>query len=334
MALASNGAVKASTFKMKGKFYGMGAGIDYTGEFAIQPPDKLRIQMNIDVNGMKLAFIQVVDGKAGYKKVADMAATELSKDEIAEAAENAYAGRVQTLAPFIKDKDFELSPLGEVKVEDKEAVGVRVSHKGHRDINLFFDKKTGLLVKSERTVKDEMLGGKEVIQEELHLDYKEVDGVKHPMRIAIKRDGKEFVDGEDGLRALLNRFQAESERIATDAASSIGEAASNLHKRLSDWQQRQNELEQRLEAKREELKEKGLEIQAGAILNISKRLNQIKTQLVAERKRSQEHTEALAARARAGASLARNGFCRGGRRRTCERIHRPANRRLARSSSS
>jgi predicted ATPase len=107
---------------------------------------------------------------------------------------------------------------------------------------------------------------------------------------------KEFVDGEDGLRALLSRFQAESERIATDTATGIGGAASDLHKRLEAWQQRQGELEQRLEAKREELKEKGLEIQAGAILNISKRLNQIKTQLVAERKRSKEHTEALAGR--------------------------------------
>lgn len=108
---------------------------------------------------------------------------------------------------------------------------------------------------------------------------------------------KEFVDGEDGLRALLSRFQTESERIATDAAAGIGKAASDLQERLADWQRRQSELEQRLEAKREELKEKGLEIQAGAILNISKRLNQIKTQLVAERKRSKEHAEALTARA-------------------------------------
>src|SRR5262249_9165742 len=34
---------KAETFKMKGKFYGMGEGIDYTGQWQVQAPDKIRI---------------------------------------------------------------------------------------------------------------------------------------------------------------------------------------------------------------------------------------------------------------------------------------------------
>jgi hypothetical protein len=193
---AKLGEMKATTFKIKGKYYGMGAGIDYTGEYAIQPPDRFRVQMEIDANGTKFVFIEILDGDKGYRKVGDMATTELDKEQLAEAIENAYAGRVEALVPLIKDKGFELSPLGEVKVEDRAAVGVRVSHKGHRDINLFFDKTTGLLVKSERTVKDLMMGGKEFAQEELPSDYKDVGGVKHPMKIVIKRDGKDFVDGE------------------------------------------------------------------------------------------------------------------------------------------
>src|SRR5947208_1477821 len=82
------------------------------------------------------------------------------------------------------------------KVNGKPAVGVRVSHKGHRDINLYFDKDKGLLLKIERTVKDLMAGGKESQEEVSYSDYKEVEGVQQPTKLVIKRDGKDYVDGE------------------------------------------------------------------------------------------------------------------------------------------
>src|SRR5882724_10484184 len=53
----------ATTFKMKGKFYSMGNAIDYTGEIALQPPDKSRLKMDFEINAMKITFLQVFDGK-------------------------------------------------------------------------------------------------------------------------------------------------------------------------------------------------------------------------------------------------------------------------------
>jgi hypothetical protein len=188
-------AIKAETFKGKGKFYGLGEGLDYTGEWAIQRPDKIRFQIEFEANGMKFTFLQVYNGKVGWTKIND-ATMEMDKDAVEEVKEQTYAGRVEALEPLVKDKGFELSPLGEVKVGDGGAVGVRVSHKGHRDINLFFDKKSGLLLKSERTVKDPMMGGKELAQVTLFSDYKDVDGVKQAMKVAIKRDGKDYVEME------------------------------------------------------------------------------------------------------------------------------------------
>jgi outer membrane lipoprotein-sorting protein len=187
--------VKAVTFKGKGKFYGMGDGTDYTGEWAIQPPDKIRFQMDFETNAMNFTVVLVFDGKKGWLKINDNT-TALPKEGVAEAKEDIYARRVETLVPLVKDKGFALAPLGEVKVEGHAAVGVRVSHKGHRDINLCFDKKTGLLVKSERTIKDQMMDGKERRQETFHSDYKDVDGVKYPMKVVIKRDGDNYVESE------------------------------------------------------------------------------------------------------------------------------------------
>ena len=81
-----------------------------------------------------------------------------------------------------------------MKVGDRPAVGVKVAHKGHRDVNLFFDAKTGLLLKTERPAKDTMTG-KEFTQTTLHDDYKEVEGIKHARKVTILRDGKKYVEG-------------------------------------------------------------------------------------------------------------------------------------------
>jgi outer membrane lipoprotein-sorting protein len=188
-------AKKALTFKSKGKFYGLGEAIDNTGDFSVQAPDKIRMQIDSSVNGMKFTLVVVFDGKQGWTKFNDQT-NEMDKDAVEEMKEQMYAGAVEALTPLLKDKGFELSPVGEVKVGSHEAVGIRVSHKGHRDVNLFFDKKTGLLVKSERRVKDQMTGGQEVTEERLLDDYKEAGGVKHPTKVVVKRDGKDYSDNE------------------------------------------------------------------------------------------------------------------------------------------
>src|SRR5262249_46129118 len=60
---------KAETFKMKGKFYGTGEAVDYTGEWQVQPPDKIRVQVDGEVGGMKVTFFtQVVNGDKVWQK--------------------------------------------------------------------------------------------------------------------------------------------------------------------------------------------------------------------------------------------------------------------------
>jgi outer membrane lipoprotein-sorting protein len=182
--------LKAHTFKLKGKYYGMSAdGTDYTGEWSIQAPDKFRME----ISGQGFKFVNVVNGNKGWVQV--MGNTqEMDKEALAESKETLYAGRVTNLVN-LKEKGFTFAPLGEAKVGKRDAVGIRVSHKGHRDINLFFDKKTHMLLKSERRAKDTM-GGGEFTGEEFYEEYKEVGGIQHAHKIRILRDGKKFVDGE------------------------------------------------------------------------------------------------------------------------------------------
>src|SRR5262249_1121872 len=121
--------LKATTFKGKGTFYGMGDGVEYTGEWAVQPPDKLRFQIEGGAGDMKFTFIRVVNGDKAWSKFGDQVMEVDNKDELAEIKEDMYAGWVATLVP-LKDKAYTLAALGEVKVDGKPAVGVKVSHKG------------------------------------------------------------------------------------------------------------------------------------------------------------------------------------------------------------
>src|SRR5205085_7888654 len=83
-----------------------------------------------------------------------------------------------------------------MKVKDHDAVGVQVTKKGFRDVNLYFDKKTHTLLKAEYRAFDEF-SKKEVTQEKFMLGYKEVaGGLKAPSKLEIHNDGKKALEIE------------------------------------------------------------------------------------------------------------------------------------------
>ena len=195
---------KAETFKGKGKYYGMGAGMDYTGDWTVQHPDKMRFQIEVAVGDMKFTFVRVVNGDKVWSKTGDNAVEVDDKDQVNEAKEGGYVGSVTDLLP-LKDKEFQFALLGESEVDGAKVVGIKVSHKGHRDVELYFDKAKGLLIKSATTVKDDMTG-QEARQEVFYSDYKEVSGTQRPMKVVINRDGKSFVDMEVTERQLHEKL--------------------------------------------------------------------------------------------------------------------------------
>jgi hypothetical protein len=187
---------KAAVMKGKGTFYGLGKGVPYTGEWSVQGAQQMRFALESTLNGKTFKMIEVVNARTGWIKILDQEAKEMKKDQHQEELEEQFAGWIATLAP-LNLKGFKLSTLGEVKVEGKPAVGVKVEHKGHRYVNLFFDKDSGLLVKSEFQVKDvEKDADKEMTQEVLFKGYKTIQGLKQATQITINRDGKLFIEAE------------------------------------------------------------------------------------------------------------------------------------------
>jgi hypothetical protein len=187
---------KAVTFKVKGTSYAVGDGVPYTGDFSIQGAEQMRMDLVITFMGQELKFVQVVNRNKGWRINPGSDKTEaLGKGQLEEQREQMYAGSLAHLSP-LRDKAFKLSALGEAQVAGRPAVGVRVERQGKRPVNLFFDKTSGLLVKSEYTVKDEMAGDREVMQEVLYKDYKTFAGTKQATRVNFNRDGKRYSEGE------------------------------------------------------------------------------------------------------------------------------------------
>jgi hypothetical protein len=182
----------ASTARFKGKFHGLGEATDFTGELSTQGADQHKMVIELEAGGAKIRITEVLDRTRGWIKTGDDT-EEMDKADLARAKSEAYSEWVATLLP-LEDKGFELAPLGEITIEKRPAVGVRVSKKGQADVNLYFDKKTNLLVKTETRIKDE--NEQEVTEETLLSDYREVQGTKQAMRFTTRHDGKVYLEGE------------------------------------------------------------------------------------------------------------------------------------------
>jgi hypothetical protein len=184
----------ASITKFKGMIEVMGMMHEITGETSVARPDRLKVDSMMTFNNMPFQFIQVLNGKKLW--ISLLGKTQEVKDEkIINQARDTLA--VEGGSGFLNllDKAYELNSLGDVKVKDKAAVGIRVSRKGAQDISLFFDKKTNLLIKTEMRSIDAMSGG-EFTQEKFFEDYKDVSGVKTPGRLIIHKDGNLFMNLE------------------------------------------------------------------------------------------------------------------------------------------
>lgn len=184
---------KAITSKLKGNVQVNEASVPFTGEVNTQRGDQHRIAITLTIDGQAIEFASIVNGNQGWLKINDNS-VDMPADKLTDSKEAAYAAWVTSLLP-LKDKEFKLAPFGEIEIGGRKAAGVNVTREGHRSITLFFDKESSLLVRTETVVRDEV-SFKEVTEEVTYSNHKAFDGVQHPTRIVIKRNGQAHVDAE------------------------------------------------------------------------------------------------------------------------------------------
>jgi len=183
---------KAVRTKTRGSMDVNGISVTYTSRAAAQLPSQLRNELSVSAGGIKVAALEVLSGDKAWLRA--MGETqELSEERVAELRETLYAAGIGSLTPLLEAGAYTLTPLASLKVQGRPALGVRVVSERHKDIDLYFDDESGLLVMSRRRSLD--ANGKGVLLETFYRDFKKIDGLQTATRLLLFHDGKKAMEG-------------------------------------------------------------------------------------------------------------------------------------------
>jgi hypothetical protein len=175
----------------------------FTAEILTQAPDRSKIALEVEVKGATYTYIKVLNGKKGWVKDFTGKTNPMDEQELAEAQQLMTVERAIGLVA-LTDKGYQLSSLGKAKVKGRDAVGLRATKEGCRDVSLFFDSATHLLLKAEYRALN--LNKQEVTQEKYFSAYKTLPGgLKVPGKMELTNDGKRFVEIEITETTVVDR---------------------------------------------------------------------------------------------------------------------------------
>jgi hypothetical protein len=210
---------KAARFKMAGDLSIMGMDLEFTGTLAYNLPDRYRLEIDMEVMGQKVAFEQVVKGETvkSTVKAGGMTAPnpggEAEKDELKAAA---VMQEAEQITPLLDAKKFEIKLADDADVNGKKAAVIVVKPKNlKKEFKMFFDKDSGLLVKTaHKGMQPTADGATEVEEESFVSDYKKVKGIQVPTKLLINHDGKKFMEVKLSDYEVLEKI--DDKEFATD----------------------------------------------------------------------------------------------------------------------
>jgi hypothetical protein len=189
---------KAGKLKMKGEISMMGIDFEFTGNLAYALPDRYKLDVNAEIMGMKLVVSQVVKGES-VKSTVKIGGNTVPANSDAEKAELKTAAVLQEaeqLTPLLDAKKFTLKSADDDTVNSKKVSVVIVQPKAiEKELKLYFDKESGLLVKTAHKGMGPGEGGvpAEVFEENYHSEFKKVNGIQLATKLTVTHDGKKFM---------------------------------------------------------------------------------------------------------------------------------------------
>jgi hypothetical protein len=180
----------ATSWKSTGSFTAGDQKVEITDTWTVQGHTKFRWELEASFNGMTQRGVLVMNGDEGWGKGGpDNKTEDIPKEVLPMLKADMHTARlVELLLPF-RDKGFTLSHLGELKINDKTCVGIKIKHKDYPDVDLYFDKDTGLPTRSEMRVKEPQASD-EITHAFYFSDYKEFGGRMFATKVVLKRDDK------------------------------------------------------------------------------------------------------------------------------------------------
>ena len=194
----------AATWKERGTYYGNGERRAYRGDFALQGPDKYR--MSVEGIGPMNSFTLVGTEEEVWVE-SDGKVSSFAGKKIAHTHDEMYSVWVQSLVPLKDARNrFRLMRIDDARVDGRPFAGVRVSHDGRRDIDLFFDKQTGLLAMKRERIQKPGRDDQEIEQQTIIKEYQQIDGRNQPKQVVLLRESRLFVEAEISDMKLLEKL--------------------------------------------------------------------------------------------------------------------------------
>jgi hypothetical protein len=187
------GRIHADRVKFKGSLVLPGHTAPFLAETTTQLPSKYKYIIEINNDGDKHTIVHVVNGDKIYITL-DGRSHQADLAQVAEIRSGLELERAKRLLPLLEDKSYQLAVLEELKVNERPAVGIRITGRGRKEMRLYFDKEYGLLIRAENRLDDGK--GKEIRQHFFFGEFKDIGGYKRPTKLRAYRDGRQIMEAE------------------------------------------------------------------------------------------------------------------------------------------
>jgi hypothetical protein len=183
---------RGMSWRGKGSFKLADIALVFDGDAFAQDYDRFRQELALGEN-QTASLTMVVSATKGWIKVGDK--TMPLPQQLETLRHDFYALALAQRPHLLRDKRFAVSLVGEVEVMNRPALGIRVAQKGWPEVNLCYDKESGLPVKAEVRVKDPT-SAQEVSDEFFFSAYQSTQGRQHYTKMIGKRNGNDYLERE------------------------------------------------------------------------------------------------------------------------------------------
>lgn len=179
-------AAKALQGKSRGTLLLLGNKSPVNNEFFVQGLDQVKWSSEVTLNDKQVTAVLVIDKDKGWIKGDNAEPGTLEKKQIKAFLQGFAALRlVESLVP-LTTKEWKLSSLGELKIQDRSAIGIKAVKKGLPELDIFFDKETHLPLKAEMRIEEP--DGKDIPYTAHFSDYKKFAGRLFFTRLKVYRE--------------------------------------------------------------------------------------------------------------------------------------------------
>jgi hypothetical protein len=184
---------RADRVKMRGTLFIGGGRVPFVSETTVQLPSQFKNVVRLTQVGRAYTIVHLLDGSQASITL-DGRPQRLTAASRAELQQTLQLNQAMRLAPLLTERGFILTALGEAKVNGQAVLGVKVEVGGGRELYLYFDRATALLLKTEHFLAG--ADGKKVRQEAYYSDFRDVAGYRRPGKVTAFRDGNKVMEAE------------------------------------------------------------------------------------------------------------------------------------------